>query len=199
MDQEPDPTAPAAREVRTVTEAKALAALAHPYRARIVDALKVDGPSTTSAIARRTGQAVGSASHHLRALLDAGLVDDAPELAKNRRERVWRLVSPGVRWSRREFADDPAAVAAAHAAEALHLQRQFERTRTWLGDSESAPEWDDTAFATQRWLHLSPAELAELGAEVEQVLARWSRRELPDDGAERESVLVFARGFPAQP
>jgi hypothetical protein len=31
-------------EIRKLTEAKALAALAHPFRARIMDALKVDGP-----------------------------------------------------------------------------------------------------------------------------------------------------------
>jgi hypothetical protein len=28
---------------------------------------------------------------------------------------------------------------------------------------------------------------------------RWSRREIPDDGVEREPVFVFSRGFPAQP
>ncbi|WP_344247702.1 metalloregulator ArsR/SmtB family transcription factor [Isoptericola hypogeus] len=196
MTQRPDePAAP----VRTVTEAKALAALANPFRARIMDALKVDGPSTASGLARRTGQAVGSASHHLKVLRDAGLVAEAPELAKDRRERWWRLVAPGLRWSRQEFADDTAAVAAAQAAEALGAQRQFERTRAWLANAESAPEWDATAFATQSWLHLSPAELDELGAEVLELLARWSRRDRPDDDVERESVLVFARGFPAQP
>ena len=31
------------------------------------------------------------------------------------------------------------------------------------------------------------------------VLMRWSRREVPDDGVAREPVFVFARGFPAQP
>src|SRR6188508_656138 len=106
-------------EIRRLTEAKALAALAHPFRARSMDALKVDGPSTASALAARTGQAVGSASHHLKVLYEAGLVEEAPELAKDRRERWWRLVDPGTRWSRADFADDTAAVTAAYAAEAL--------------------------------------------------------------------------------
>ncbi len=192
-------TATPSPTIRNVTEAKALAALANPYRSRILDALKVDGPSTTSALARRTGQAVGSASHHLKVLHEAGLVEDAPELAKDRRERVWRLVSSGVRWSRQDFADDTAAVAAAEAAEALGLQRQVERTREWMANATTAPEWDATAFATQHWLHLSPAELAELGDELRALLARWGRDTRPDDGVERESVLFFARGFPAQP
>lgn len=186
-------------EVRRLTEAKALSALAHPFRARIIDALKVDGPSTASALAQRTGQAVGSASHHLKVLADAGLVVEAPELAKDRRERWWKLSAPRTRWSRQEFADDTAAVAAAHAAEALAFQRQVERTRDWMANAESDPEWDDASFATQQWLRLSPDELRQVGEEVVEVLARWSDRTPPDDGVHREPVFVYARGFPAQP
>ncbi len=185
--------------VRTLTEAKALSALANPFRARMVDALKVDGPSTASALAARTGQAVGSASHHLKVLADAGLVVEAPELARDRRERWWRLADRGTRWSRAEFADDEAAVTAAHAAEALAFQRQVARTQEWLANSESDPDWDDAAFATQQWLRLAPDELAELGEEMVALLMRWSERPVPDDGQQREPVVVFARGFPAQP
>jgi DNA-binding transcriptional ArsR family regulator len=186
-------------ETRTLTEAKALAALANPFRARIIDALKVDGASTASALAQRTGQAVGSASHHLKVLHDADLIEEAPELAKDRRERWWRLTSPSTRWSRAEFAQDQAAVSAAKAAEALALQRQFERASQWQANSETTPEWDATAFVTQHWMRLTPDELAQVADELLAVLSRWSHRELPDDGAAREPVLVFARGFPAQP
>ena len=185
--------------VRTVTDAKALSAMANPYRSRMMDALKVDGPSTASHLAQRTGQAVGSASHHLKVLAEAGLVEEAPELARDRRERWWRLVDPGTRWSRGDFADDTAAVTAAYAAEALALQRQFERVQEWNAQAATLPEWDDASFATQNWLRLSPDELGQVAEEVIDVLLRWSRREVPDDGVERESVFVFARGFPAQP
>lgn len=184
---------------QTLSGEKALSALANPFRARMLDALKVDGPSTASALAKRTGQAVGSASHHLKVLAEAGLIEQAPELAKDRRERWWRLVSAGVRWSRAEFAADTAAVSAAHAAEELALQRQFERARDWQNNAESAPDWDHSAFATETWMRLSAAELEQLAEEVVDLFNRWSRREVPKDGAEREAVLVFARGFPAQP
>lgn len=185
--------------IRTVTDAKALSAMANPFRARMMDALKVDGPSTASHLAQRTGQAVGSASHHLKVLAEAGLVEEAPELAKDRRERWWRLVDAGTRWSRADFADDTAAVTAAYAAESLAVQRQFERVTEWNANAASVPEWDGASFATQNWLRLTPAELGEVAEEIIDVLLRWSRRDLPDDGEERESVLVFARGFPAQP
>jgi DNA-binding transcriptional ArsR family regulator len=185
--------------IRTVTDVKALSAMANPFRSRMMDALKVDGPSTASALAQRTGQAVGSASHHLKVLSEAGLVEEAPELAKDRRERWWRLVDAGTRWSRGDFADDTAAVTAAYAAEALALQRQFERVQEWNANAATVPVWDDAAFATQNWMRLTPAELEQVADEVVDVLLRWSSREIPDDGEERESVYVFARGFPAQP
>ena len=75
------PTAPTPRNragIRTITDAKALSAMANPFRSRMMDALKVDGPSTASALAARTGQAVGSASHHLNVLSEAGLVVEVP-------------------------------------------------------------------------------------------------------------------------
>lgn len=194
------PVEPAdATTVQTVTDAKALAAMAHPYRSRMLDVLTVDGPSTASAIAQRTGQAVGSASHHLKVLAEAGLVVEAPELARDRRERWWRLVAPATRWSRAEFATDAGAVTAALAAETLTLQRQFERARDWLANVEAAGEWDDAAFATQTWIQLTPAELRELSEELIALTRRWRHRAIPDDDAERETVFLFARGFPAQP
>jgi DNA-binding transcriptional ArsR family regulator len=186
-------------EIRQLTEAKALSALAHPFRARIMDALKVDGPSTASALAQRTGQAVGSASHHLKVLAEAELVVEAPELAKDRRERWWRLTAPGTRWSRSELGGDESAVAAAHAAEALALQRQIDRAREWMVNAESDPVWDDASFVTQHWLRLSPDELHQVADELIEVMMRWSSRTPPDDGVEREPVFLFARAFPAQP
>lgn len=187
------------QEIRTLRDAASLAALAHPFRARMLDVLKVDGPSTASILAQRTGQAVGNASHHLKVLAEAGLIEEAPELAKDKRERWWRLVSAGTRWARADFGDDAAAVAAAHEAEALGLRRQIDRVQAWMANADSDPEWDDAAFATQNWLRLTPGELRELAEEIASLIVTWSQRDVPDDGQAREPVYVFARGFPAQP
>ena len=80
-------------DVAAVTDSRAvLAALAHPFRRRLMDVLKVDGPSTAACSpAHRPG--VGNVSHHLKVLAAAGLVEEAPELARDRRERWWRLVT----------------------------------------------------------------------------------------------------------
>lgn len=185
-------------DVRTITEASVLSALAHPFRARLIDALKVDGPSTASSLAQRTGQAIGSVSHHLKVLSEANLVEEVPELARDRRERWWKLVSFGLRWSWSDLGDDPVAVAAGLAAESANLTRQVERTRAWLDNHEAAGVWGDSAFANQSWLHLTPDELSQLGQEMVDLVLRWSDRKIDDD-QEREPVFLFARGFPSQP
>ena len=186
-------------EVRTITDARALAAMANPQRSRILDVLAVAGPSTASAIAGRIGMAVGSASHHLKMLCEAGLVEEAPELARDRRERWWRLVTPSTRWARTDFAEDAGAVTAALAAESATLRRQFEHAQDWLANSGDPDAWDRAAFATQSWMNFSAAELAEFAEEIIALSQRWRHREIPDDGVERRPVLVFTRGFPAQP
>jgi DNA-binding transcriptional ArsR family regulator len=191
---------PDRREVRQVTNARVLAAMAHPLRWRLIDVLKVDGPATASALAERTDQRVGNVSHHVRVLADAGLVEEAPELARDRRERWWRLVSPSLRWSPEDFSGDPAEEAVAQAAQSLSLDRHAGHARAWFaaGDEEREP-WREASFSTDKWVHLTPAELAELNRQVIDLFATWSEREVPDDGQRRESVLLFAYGVPARP
>jgi DNA-binding transcriptional ArsR family regulator len=73
-------------DVRQITDTRVLAAMAHPLRRRLLSLLKLDGPSTASVLAQRTGQAVGNISHHLHTLAAADLIEEAPELARDRRE-----------------------------------------------------------------------------------------------------------------
>jgi hypothetical protein len=134
----------------------------------------------------------------MKVLAAAGLVVEAPELARDRRERWWRLVTAGWQWSRAELSE-PAALTASLAAESLALRRQFDRARDWLDNHEAAGEWGDAAFATSAWLRVTPAELREVGQEITAVLRKWRGRAIPDDGQERESVYAFGRAFPAQP
>lgn len=186
--------------VRRVTDAKVLTAMAHPLRRRLLDILKVDGPSTASVLSARTGQAIGNLSHHLRVLGACGLIEEVPELARDRRERWWRLVSAGVRWSRSDFRDDPAAAAVAEAAASLNLDHQVQQVRAWAAaDDEQRQLWDDSAFSFNWWLRLTPAELRELAVEINEVLDRWSRRPEAEDHPQRRPVFLFAHGVPAQP
>jgi DNA-binding transcriptional ArsR family regulator len=181
-----------------MTESLVLTAMAHPLRRRLIDVLKVYGPATASALADRTDQAVGNISHHMRILSAADLVEEAPELARDRRERWWRLSAPSISWSERDAGDDAAAEAVGRAASALNLDRQVAFVRHAL---ETSPDeqWTEGPFSTDSWLTVTPAELTEFASEITAVIQRWAAREIPDDGQERQTVFTFAHGVPAKP
>ncbi|GIF64352.1 transcriptional regulator [Asanoa ishikariensis] len=194
----------AERHVRQVTDSRVLAAMSHPLRRRLLDVLTVYGPQPVGALAERTGQAPANISHHMKVMRECDLVEEAPELARDRRERWWRPVSAGLRWSGRDFDDDPGEAAVLRAAESLNLDHQVGLVREWYAapDEEQAV-WGESTFAADRWLHLTPAELLELSRDLVALLDRWSARSAeaaaePGDET-RRPVFVFAHGIPATP
>lgn len=189
------------KEPRTIKDSAVLAALAHPLRRRIMDVLRVHGPSTASAIAEKTGQAVGNVSHHLKVLGASDLIEEAPELAKDRRERWWRLVNSSLRWSTGDFLEDPAAHAISDAVQSLNLEHHYQMVRSWYGepDEERQRKWGNGSFSADKWLSMTPEELYQLSQEIGELFARWATRPIPDDGQEREPVFVFAHGVPGRP
>jgi DNA-binding transcriptional ArsR family regulator len=190
----------AADDVRQVTDSRVLAAMAHPLRRRLMDVLKVHGPGTASVLAGHTGQAVANISHHLRVLHGSGLIEEVPELARDRRERWWRLASSSLRWSTPDFAEDPAAAVIAEAAQSLNLDHHTNLVRAWFAAAgDQSARWQDAAFSTDKWLHLTPAELADLSRQVIALLDQWATRKIPDDGQQRDPVFVFTYGIPGQP
>ncbi|GAB2472785.1 helix-turn-helix domain-containing protein [Promicromonospora xylanilytica] len=193
----------ASDDVRTLTEARALAALANPARSRLLDSLTAQGPATASALAERTGLAVGSISHHMRVMESAGLVEVAPELARDRRERWWRRAARSITWGRSTLPQDAESQRQAVAAEEFMLARQVERARTWLERPETDDAWSRAELSTDSWLRLTPDELQELGDEINELVLRWkergSRAEPGPAEEEREHVFLFARAFPSRP
>ena len=187
-------------EVRQITDSKVLAAMAHPLRRRLLDVLRVYGPATVSSLSDHTGERVGNVSHHLKVLAGADLIDEAPDLAKDRREHWWRLRAASLRWSSQDFHNDPAGDAIAQAALSLSLEHHVSAVRAWYAASEDQhAHWDDAAFSTDKWLQLTPVELAELSHEVIDLFERWATRTIPADDVQREPVLMFGYGIPSRP
>ncbi len=188
------------KPVRQVADSRVLAAMSHPLRRRLLDVLKVEGPATASMLAEQTGAAVGNISHHIRVLAACDLVEEAPELARDRREHWWRPVSAAIRWSSRDFENDPATEAVAMAAASLGLERQAGLVRDWhSADADQRAAWGEGPFSTDSWIRVTPDELVELSAEIIAVIRRWADRDIPDDGKQRGAVFVFAHGVPATP
>jgi DNA-binding transcriptional ArsR family regulator len=176
-----------------------IAAMAHPVRRRLLDLLAVDGPATVGSLADRSGERVGSVSHHLKMLARAGLVEEAPELARDRRESWWRVVRASWAWSVTDFDGDPAGKVVADAAERDQLRACVEKAHSWFDHrTDYDRPWREAAFSTTTWLNLTADELTELGRRIAETMRDFAR-DIPDDDQERDSVYVFAYALPAQP
>jgi DNA-binding transcriptional ArsR family regulator len=70
-------TTSAVQRVAVLDDAEQVAALAHPLRVALLDALRT--PDSAAGAARRIGQTRQKVNHHVRALLDVGLVRPAGE------------------------------------------------------------------------------------------------------------------------
>ncbi len=74
-----------------MTDVRMLRGIAHPMRNRILEEMSAGGPMRAADVAERLGIPANQASFHLRQLAKYGLVEDAPELARDGRDRVWRV------------------------------------------------------------------------------------------------------------
>ena len=195
-----------AKAVR-ITDPDVVKALAHPLRRQIYRLLTQLGPATVTMLAEHTGADPGQLSFHLRELAKRGFITEAPELARDRRERWWRAERGSWSWSSEDFTD-PAAHAIADTTKRLMVAEEFDRLRAYeaLKDTVGA-DWVNAALSSEYNFRLRPDELRELAAELHQLLLRWSvvgridppvrPEDRPDDG--REHVFLFLHAFPEKP
>jgi DNA-binding transcriptional ArsR family regulator len=180
--------------------AETLAAMTHPVRRRLIDLLSAGGPATVGTLADRTGQRVGSISHHLKVLAANGLIEEAPELARDRRESWWRIVKASWRWSVTNFEDDPAGEIIARAAEEQTLRANFDKAKSWYDTrDEYDPAWVEAAIVSTSWLKATPDELTDLNNRMVSVLHDFVAEQAETPDVERESVYLFSYGMPVKP
>lgn len=127
-----------------------LRAMSHPVRRRIVDLLSGGGTARAADLARTLELPANQISFHLRTLAAAELLEEAPEEARDRRDRVWRLRGGVLR-----LADpaspvagaDLAAVTGYVAEESVRVQDMMRRVARFTSsyasgeDTEAKGEW----------------------------------------------------------
>lgn len=90
---------------------RALKALGHPVRIKVLSALGLHGPQNVRMLAEHVGEAANSVSYHLSRLAEVSLVVPAdPPSGATLRERWWQLGSTGG-WSWSPRGDDPEGTA----------------------------------------------------------------------------------------
>jgi predicted transcriptional regulator len=181
-----------------------LMAFHHPTRRWLAELLEIEGPASVGRLAGRTGLAVGSVSHHLKALHRHGFVEPAPDLARDTRESWWRSVARPLSWSADDFAGGTSARRIADAAEAENFRHQVRAVGQWLSRAEQVDaSWRRAASSTDSVVVATCDQLEDLADRMRDLIASWSaacvadRRDHPEE--ERLPVRIVARAFPTGP
>jgi DNA-binding transcriptional ArsR family regulator len=174
-----EPAAPSAPpELRKVTDARTLRALAHPVRVALIEELSFGSIHTGRGMtATELGEAIGetptTCSFHLRQLAKYGFVEEAG--GGRGRARPWRMTSIGLSFA--AASGDVEARIASDAAVRLFRERQFARYQTWRETKAAWPqEWQDAANDSEYTFYATPEELRQLSLDLHaQLLRFWER------------------------
>jgi hypothetical protein len=161
---------------REITDPKAMRALAHPVRLAILDAMRNEGALTATSAAGLLNQSPGNMSWHLRTLAKYGFIVEA-EGAKGR-SRPWKI-APG----NNKFDVNEAVPGSLDAIEHLVitvLDRSFEQLQAWWRQHKDFGDaWFNSSFVKDHTSFLTPAELADISEQMDQLLRRYDERSDP--------------------
>ena len=144
-------------------------ALAHPTRMRLIEELTLRGPMTATQAAAYVGESPSSCSFHLRTLAKYGFVEEAP--GGTGRQRPWRAVSIGHRWS-----SGPGTEASARAASDTLAAQVWRRDEELLAEhlahrDELPDDWTEAVIHSNFASWMTPDELAAIGADAARDVA----------------------------
>ena len=175
---------------QAVHDPKMLRAIAHPVRNRILTELNATGPMRAADLARELDLPANQMSFHLRQLAKYGLVEEDPDAARDKRDRVWRPTSEhGLMVRLDELEKQPGG----KAASTVFRQNAASWGRAVVdaayGDEGRSPETFRTVNEVA--VRLTKPEAEELAQELDDVMARWSERTRGRDDA-RQTYLWFS-------
>ena len=183
----PEPPLPGDRLTALRLDATSLKVLAHPLRSRLLSTLRRGGPATATDLATTLGTNSGATSYHLRKLESVGLVADTGEGEGKR--RLWRAATESHQFEPSDFAGDEDSETALNwlvRDYTRHFSEQFER---WLDVEAAWPSaWRDAAGMNDSYVIATPAQLQEMRAEIDDVVARYRRVGQGNPAARRLAV-----------
>lgn len=169
------------RPIFHLTDERALDALAHPMRSRILALLRVEGLATATTLGQRIGESSGATSYHLRRLAVVGLVEEDVERG-SRKERWWRASEQVIQWSAADFLGNPKAHQATVAMRRNYYAWQARLLEQRLRDEELwDPTWVKAANDSDDYLTLTPSQADAMAKEIWEVVQRYRADASPDD------------------
>jgi Helix-turn-helix domain len=154
----------------SLTDPKAIRALAHPVRWALLEALGQAGTLTATQASEMLSESPANCAFHLRTLAKYGFVEEAG--GGRGRERPWRQTYDGM--SLQTTPDDPPAMrAAAQTLNQVWTDRMLTRAQRSLTSPAAWPEpLADSLGAMASREYVTAEEARELFTEIQQVFDR---------------------------
>jgi DNA-binding transcriptional ArsR family regulator len=173
-----------------VTDVRALRALAHPLRNRLLGRLRLNGPATASQLGRAVGESSGSTSYHLRQLAQYGFVEEV-EGQGTARERWWRARHRMTSWQAGDLLEQEGGTEVQDEMTRLQIDQHARVLDAWFTQKDSLnPEWAAVASLNDHGMRLRPDQARLLADELNAVLDRWMREHPADQAAEDSELVV---------
>jgi predicted ArsR family transcriptional regulator len=182
-------------ELVQLTDPRALRAVAHPTRLKLIALLRRLGPLTATQAGERIGESPAGCSFHLRSLAKWGLVEEAG--GGRGRERPWQATAGGHEWAARGSSEE--VDEAADLLTRVVVERWFDEALQWVDRRhDETREWANAAIANDRMIAVTAAELEDIDRQVAEIVRPYMERvghpEKQPEGA-RTAALVQL-GFP---
>ncbi len=183
-----------------ISEPKAVQAITHPLRMRLMGELAGRGTARVVDLATAVGEPANSVSFHLRQLAKHGLIEENPERVENGRERWWRMSSE------RGFEIDLDAMRQREGGEVAadilrqvgqgHVLALYRAIHEFPG--RDAPRDQRRTINDDFAVRLSDTELQEMRRDLADLLDRWTDASRAiadaDDGQERHAYYGIVMG-----
>jgi DNA-binding transcriptional ArsR family regulator len=150
-----------------LTDPRAIRALAHPARQRVIDELYNGKVLTATECAKLAGLTPSAMSYHLRALERWGIVERADESADGR-ERPWRAPAGSLMISSQSTGAGRLAGQALMRTSVERILEQFEQL-------PPTDPWDDVSSMSRARLWLTHDEARQFNQDLEDLVERYRK------------------------
>jgi DNA-binding transcriptional ArsR family regulator len=172
-----------------VTDVRALRALAHPLRNRLLGQLRLNGPATASQLGRAVGESSGATSYHLRQLAVYGFVEEVAGRG-SARERWWRARHRMTSWQAADVVAQEGGAEVQDEMTRWQIDQHARVLNAWRAQQDQLdPAWAGATSLNDYALRLRPEQARSLLAELDAVLNRWMDEHPVDAGPETGDLV----------
>lgn len=193
-DQAPRTEQAMARSQVPTASVAMLKALAHPVRQQLFRALAARGHARATDLAADLDLPINQISFHLRVLADAEIITEAPEHARDKRDRVWTMRERGWEIGNPEHpVADVALGGAVTQWVAADMHAMIQRLVAWAPEYTTGRTSEVHGTLTASALWLTEEDFSELTDQLGEVLDAFrARRKAGDEGVRHWQLGVIA-------